>query len=124
LHSTNCFNTVVGYGGVAMKQIAVIHGAFETAPRLVAFVDVTKQHETAETENMEKHEATELMLEKAWELTNSIDHPWVQNKEVTVVGDPKLRSTSVGDHLLLDGEKWEVASFGFTRVAPPSGLTL
>jgi hypothetical protein len=33
-----------------------------------------------------------------------------------VVGDPKLRSTSVGDQLLLDGEKWQVAQIGFTKV--------
>ena len=106
-----------------MKQIAVIHEAFEDTPRLVAYVDVTKQHEEAETENMAKKEATEFMLETAWRLTNTIDHPWVQNKEVTVVGTPQLRSTSVGDHMLLDGEKWQVASFGFTK-ATDKGLTL
>ena len=102
-----------------MKQVAVVHEAFEDKPRLVAYVDVTKQHEEAETEKMEKKEAVELMLETAWRLTNSVDHPWVQNKEVTVVGEPwlnLLRSTSVGDHMLLDGEKWQVASFGFTKV--------
>ena len=99
-----------------MKQVAIIHEAFENTPRLVAYVDVTKQYETAENEKMEKKEAIELMLETAWRLTNTIDRPWVQNKEVTVVGTPQLRSTSVGDHMLLDGEKWQVACFGFTKV--------
>lgn len=99
-----------------MKQVAVIHKAFENTPRLVAYVDVTKEHKLAEIGELGEYEATELMLEKAWELTNTIDHPWVQNKGITVVGDPKLRSTSVGDQLLLDGEKWQVAQVGFTKV--------
>jgi len=102
-----------------MKQVAVIHKAFENTPRLVAYVDVTKEHKLAEIGELGEYEATELMLEKAWELTNSIDHPWVQNKGVTVVGKPwlnLLRSTSVGDELVLNGEKWQVAQIGFTKV--------
>ena len=50
-----------------MKQVAVIHKAFENTPRLVAYVDVTKEHKLAEIGELGGYEATELMLEKAWE---------------------------------------------------------
>lgn len=36
-------------------------------------------------------------LEKAFELTNSIDHYWGVNKGLKVCGNQRYRSTSVGD---------------------------
>lgn len=52
-------------------------------------------------------------LEKAFQLTNSIDRHWSENPGVTTFG-PKTRSTSVGDAMLdEDGEWWRIESFGF-----------
>jgi hypothetical protein len=41
-------------------------------------------------------------MDKAWELTNHISHSWLENEEVTSIGD-RHRSSSVGD--LFEDEK-------------------
>tara|TARA_R110000851_G_scaffold72413_22_gene160512 strand:- start:3048 stop:3407 length:360 start_codon:yes stop_codon:yes gene_type:complete len=69
-------------------------------------------------------------LEKAYELTNTINYPWYQNAEVDVfhefifyVGNDRkdtlpddfgIRSTSIGDIFMLsNGSKYLVTSAGF-----------
>lgn len=108
-------------------QVAVIHSAFEDTPRTVAFVEVGER-----TGN----EA----LEYAYRWTNNVEGSWSLgvrefedgesngdfNPAVTVVGPMHvdengktwgLRSTSVGDHMLMGTEKYVVASVGFDKLS-------
>ena len=94
-----------------MAQVAVIHTAFEDTPSTVAFVDVPEFPTLIET------------LEYAYRWTQNIMDSWSLkmpedgNDAVTVVGDISdgygLRSTSVGDQILVGTEKYVVAPFGF-----------
>lgn len=114
-----------------MKQVAVIHSAFEDAPRTVAFVNVP--------DTMEVMEA----LEYAYRRTNNISGSWSRgatfefggeihenpdySEDVTVMAELPvsqrtgevmgLRSTSMGDQMLFGTTKYEVAAFGFEEVA-------
>ena len=104
-------------------QVAVIHTAFEDSPRTVAFVDVD--------DNMKVDEA----LEYAYRWTNNVMGSWSIKKEtfddgetngdynenVTVMaplheGGMGLRSTSMGDQMLLGTTKYEVAMCGFEEI--------
>ena len=94
-----------------MPQVAVILTAFEDTPSTVAFVDVPEFPTLIET------------LEYAYRWTQNIMDSWSLkmpedgNDAVTVVGDISdgygLRSTSVGDQILVGTEKYVVAPFGF-----------
>src|SRR6056300_765179 len=105
-----------------MKQVAVIHTAFEDTPRTVAFVEVQ--------DNMEVMEA----LEYAYRWTNNVMGSWSikqkflgehengdYNENVTVmaplVDGMGLRSTSMGDQMLIGNTKYKVGMFGFEEVA-------
>ena len=95
-----------------MEKVAVIHTAFEDKPSTVAFVEVPNDAETL----IDK-------LEYAYRWTQNIMDSWSLkmpkdgNDAVTVVGDISdgygLRSTSVGDQILVGTEKYVVAPFGF-----------
>ena len=88
-----------------MTTIAVIHTVDEASPRVVAFVEVNK--------DMSLHEK----LEAGFMLTNSINHGWWDNKEVTPMFDGKTcRSTTIGDHVLVDHLKYEVKPEGWFPV--------
>ena len=94
-----------------MEQVAVIHTAFEDKPSTVAFVNVKEDMTLIEK------------LEYAYRWTQNIMHSWSLkmpedgNDDVTVMGDISdgygLRSTSVGDQMLVGNKKYVVASFGF-----------
>ena len=94
-----------------MTQVAVIHTAFEDTPSTVAFVNVPEFPTLIET------------LEYAYRWTQNIMDSWSLkmpedgNDAVTVVGDISdgygLRSTSVGDQILVGTEKYVGAPFGF-----------
>ena len=94
-----------------MTQVAVIHTAFEDTPSTVAFVDVPEFPTLIET------------LEYAYRWTQNIFDSWSLkmpedgNDAVTVMGDISdgygLRSTSVGDQILVGTEKYVVARMGF-----------
>ena len=94
-----------------MTQVAVIHTAFEDTPSTVAFVDVPEFPTLIET------------LEYAYRWTQNIMDSWSlkmpmdNNDDVTVMGEivdgMGLRSTSVGDQMLLGTEKYVVARMGF-----------
>lgn len=84
-------------------------------------------------ENAEALAAQGLLLEKvaqmegddkdqAFSLTNHIDDAWTKNPQVTVMGDGRWRSTSVGDLMRVDGEMHVVSSFGFTPVIAPEEM--
>ena len=90
-----------------MEQVAVIHTAFEDKPSTVAFVNVKEDMSLIEK------------LEYAYRWTQNIFDSWSLkmpedgNDDVTVMGDISsgmgLRSTSVGDQVLVGTEKYLVA---------------
>jgi hypothetical protein len=94
-----------------MEQVAVIHTAFEDTPSTVAFVNVPEDMTLGQK------------LEYAYRWTQNIFDSWSLkmpedgNDDVTVMGDISsgmgLRSTSVGDQVLVGTEKYVVAGFGF-----------
>ena len=102
-----------------MNQVAVIHTAFEDTPRTVAFVEVGER-----TGND--------ALEYAYRWTQNIMDSWSLkmpedgNDDVTVMGELPvsertgqtmgLRSTSVGDQILMGTKKYKVAFAGFEEI--------
>jgi len=100
-----------------MTQVAVIHTAFEDTPRTVALVEV---HDRTGTD----------ALEYAYRWTNNVVGSWSMkqggdaNDDVTVVADLHnirgttygLRSTSMGDHMLLGNTKYKVSMVGFEEL--------
>ena len=101
-----------------MNQVAVIHTAFEDTPRTVALVDVPKEILAFGT--------TEQCLEYAYRWTQNIFDSWSLkmpedgNDNVTVMGEivngMGLRSTSVGDQILIGTKKYKVAFAGFEEI--------
>jgi hypothetical protein len=109
-----------------MTQVAVIHAAFGQTPNTVALVEVD--------DNM----SVEEQLEYAFRWTNNVMGSWsIQskflssgengdyNENVTVMAplpvDDRgqewgLRSTSVGDQMLVGNTKYEVSMFGFKEI--------
>ena len=101
-----------------MTQVAVIHTAFEETPRTVAFVEVGDR-------------VGDEALEYAYRWTQNIMDSWSMkmsedgNDDVTVVGELPvhdgqtygLRSTSMGDQMLLGTTKYKVSMVGFEEIA-------
>ena len=54
-------------------------------------------------------------LEEIFQLTNHIDHSWTQNKKVTVITKNKVRSTSVGDLVFVNGKNFVCESVGWSE---------
>ena len=112
-----------------MKQVAVIHTAFEETPRTVAFVNVPDEF------------SAEMALEYAYKRTNNImgsqskpqvfefNGEVIENEDfsedVTVMAplpvedgvEFGLRSTSVGDQMLFGTTKYRVCMVGFEEIA-------
>jgi hypothetical protein len=100
-------------------KVAVIHTAFEDSPRTVAFVEVGER-----TGND--------ALEYAYRWTQNIMDSWSLkmpedgNDDVTVMGELPvsertgqtmgLRSTSMGDQILMGTKKYKVAFAGFEEI--------
>ena len=100
-------------------QVAVIHTAFEDSPRTVAFVEVGER-------------IGNDALEYAYRWTQNIMDSWSLkmpedgNDDVTVMGELPvsertgqtmgLRSTSVGDQILMGTKKYKVAFAGFEEI--------
>ena len=114
-----------------IKEVQVIHSAFESIPRLVAKVLIPDNcQRLGDIKNV--HEA----LEYAWYWTNNIDNNWSDttdekhNKNVIVMQPTEflngktfnLRSTSVDDEMVViyeekeKEEKYKVAPVGFEEV--------
>ena len=91
-------------------KITVVHKAFEDAPQVVAEVEAP-------------HAVVEEALEYAYRWTQNIVGSWSlkigddANNNVTVMGDVSsgmgLRSTSMGDQILVGNKKYVVAMMGF-----------
>ena len=101
------------------QPVAVIHTAFEDSPRTVALVH-TKEGMT-----------TNEKLEYAYRWTQNIMDSWSLkmpqdgNDDVTVMGELHvdengqkwgIRSTSVGDQILVGTTKYKVAMCGFEEI--------
>ena len=87
------------------ERVSVIHSAFDENPHVVAFVEVDKEWTVTEK------------LEFAFEMTNSINDAWYNNKEITKMFDGDgCRSTSVGDMLLVGTEKYKCEGSGWSKV--------
>ena len=103
-----------------MTQVAVIHAAFGDTPHTVAFVDADPSMSLSEK------------LEYAYRWTNNVMGSWSIKKEFFDDGEPNgdfnpnvkvmaplheggmgLRSTSVGDQMLIGNKKYVVARMGF-----------
>ena len=103
-----------------MTQVAVIHAAFGDTPHTVAFVDADPSMSLSEK------------LEYAYRWTNNVMGSWSIKKEFFDDGEPNgdfnpnvkvmaplheggmgLRSTSVGDQILVGNKKYVVAMMGF-----------
>jgi len=100
--------------------VTVIHTAFEDSPSTVAFVEVGIR-------------TGDEALEYAYHRTQNLGGSWSRNdiennpdysEDVTVMADLPvhegvtygLRSTSMGDQMLLGNEKYKVAMCGFDRI--------
>ena len=96
------------------QTVAVIHTAFEDKPSTVALVQTKEGMSLIEK------------LEYAYRWTQNIMDSWSLkmpmdgNDDVTVMGEivdgMGLRSTSVGDQILVGTEKYVVAPMGFTTL--------
>ena len=96
-----------------MEKVAVIHTAFEDKPSTVAFVEVPNDAETLIDKLEFAYRWTQNIMD-SWSLKMPADG----NDKVTVVGDTKggtlgIRSTSVGDQILVGNKKYVVAMMGF-----------
>lgn len=105
-------------------KVSVIHAAFGDTPHVVAFVDVPDG-----TDDMQA-------MEYAYRWTNNVMGSWSRkekffedgtengdyNENVTVMAPLHedgmgLRSTSMGDQMLVGTKKYEVAMLGFKEIA-------
>ena len=95
----------------ASQTVAVIHTAFEDKPSTVALVQ-TKEDMTLIEKLEYAYRWTQNIMD-SWSLKMPMDG----NDDVTVMGDISsgmgLRSTSVGDQILVGTEKYVVAPIGF-----------
>ena len=95
-----------------MEQVAVIHTAFEDKPSTVAFVEIPNDAETTIDKLEFAYRWTQNIMD-SWSLKMSEDG----NDAVTVMGDISsgmgLRSTSMGDQILVGNKKYVVAMMGF-----------
>lgn len=108
-------------------QVAVIHTAFEETPRTVALVDVPEGTDDVSA------------MEYAFRWTNNVMGSWSikekqlgehengdYNDNVTVMyplhvdesgKEWGLRSTSMGDQMLVGTKKYKVSAFGYEEIA-------
>ena len=96
------------------QTVAVIHTAFEDKPSTVALVH-TKEGMTLSQKLEYAYRGTQNIMD-SWSLKLPMD----ANDDVTVMGEivdgMGLRSTSVGDQILVGTEKYVVAPMGFTTL--------
>ena len=93
-------------------KIKVFHAAFETTPVHIATVQAPHDATSAESAAEYAYRWTQNIMD-SW----SLKMPEDGNDAVTVMGDISdgygLRSTSVGDQILVGTEKYVVARMGF-----------
>ena len=96
------------------QPVAVIHTAFEDSPRTVALVQ-TKEGMTINEKLEYAYRWTQNIMD-SW----SLKMPQDGNDDVTVMGEivdgMGIRSTSMGDQMLLGTTKYKVAMCGFEEI--------
>ena len=96
------------------QTVAVIHTAFDDKPSTVALVH-TKEGMTLSQKLEYAYRWTQNIMD-SWSLKLPMD----ANDDVTVMGEivdgMGLRSTSMGDQILVGTEKYVVAPMGFTTL--------
>ena len=110
-----------------MTQVAVIHAAFGDTPHVVALVEVGERTGTEaleyayfRTQNLHGSWSKGPTIEWKGETHENGDY----SEDVTVMAplherdgvEYGLRSTSMGDQMLLGNTKYEVAAFGFEQL--------
>jgi hypothetical protein len=113
------------YNGYMMKKgtlmetekqsVAVIHDNRDRQGNRISIGAVAMMEVDISTDPtlMQKME----VLDKAFEMTNTIDSPWFENNEITKMFDGEgCRSTSVGDFVLLGASKWKCEPNGWKEV--------
>lgn len=113
-----------------MKEVAVLFledFPGELSPKLNAWRQVNHfankleikhlDYDTAAIVNLKEVEgkSDEYYLEKAYHLTQNIEHSWTENVEVDV-RTKRPRSSSVGDVFVIGVNQYVVASFGFEQL--------
>jgi hypothetical protein len=84
-------------------------------PKTDVDVDLTKFKKVAEVEDDTTNK--NAMLNIAYRDTNHIDESWTENSNVVAFGDVnRLRSTSVGDLVEIDGVYAMCIDIGWTKV--------
>lgn len=112
-----------------MTAVAVIHTAFEDTPRTVAFVEVGDRKGT---EALEYAYMRTNNINGSWSRSRHVEYEgqWVENpdysEDVSVMAELPvsertgetmgLRSTSMGDQMLLGNTKYKVAMCGFEEI--------
>ena len=103
-----------------MTQVAVIHAAFGDTPNTVAFVDVPELPSLSETLGYAYRWTNNVM--GSWSIKTEVFEDGTTNGDfnpnVTVMaplheGGMGLRSTSMGDQMLVGNKKYVVAMMGF-----------
>ena len=96
------------------QPVAVIHTAFEDSPRTVALVH-TKEGMSLDEKLEYAYRWTQNIMD-SWSLKLPMDG----NDDVTVMGEivdgMGIRSTSVGDQILVGNTKYKVAPCGFEEI--------
>jgi hypothetical protein len=62
-------------------------------------------------------EVDSLDLDDIFKLTNHIDHDWTENSEVSLIVNKPLRSTSIGDVVVIEDKHFLVELFGWKEVS-------
>jgi len=92
-------------------MISVYHNSNFLAAHRIGLKEAIKQGILIKVADVDTED-----LDKAYELTNNIDHSWWENTEVTKCVPGSIRSTSVGDVLIHNEIKYAVDIMGFTRI--------
>lgn len=115
-----------------IMKVAVIHSAFEDTPRTVAFVEVGNVDVLGVEQALEYAFLRTQNIHGSWSKSRHVEYDgqWVENpdysEDVAVMAELPvskrtgetmgLRSTSMGDQMLLGNKKYKVAFAGFEEI--------
>jgi len=90
---------------------------YDEDERLTFAKDVLKNNNYIRVAEFQADEQEDI-LNIAYELTNSIDAPWVESSWLQVANHAKdgCRNTSIGDLIQINGRNFMVAGNGFTEI--------
>lgn len=100
----------------ANMHLKIIWGD-DDAAELVA--DMLRDPERAKSQGLYYEKVADVAgddLDMAFQLTNTINKPWVHNQGVVCAVKKRMRSTSVGDVMAVGGRLFFVARSGFDEI--------